>query len=151
MAKIAVTEERLLHVEAEPAEAYAFFSQPEKLRAAMVGLERCEIDPSGRVRWVLEEKSGQGVRFQANFVVDYAGDGAEHVSWRFVEGNMENEGDVFIAPSPSGGSEIRYRERVAPDLPITPLLAKLVTPLVAKELKGDLTRFLERVQAALAN
>jgi uncharacterized membrane protein len=86
MAKIAVTEERLLHVEAEPAEAYAFFSQPEKLRAAMVGLERCEISPSGRVRWVLEEKSGQGVRFKANFVVDYAGDGAEHVSWRFVEG-----------------------------------------------------------------
>jgi uncharacterized membrane protein len=149
MAKIAVTEERVLHVKAGREEAYAFFSQPERLKQAMVGLERCEILPEGRVRWVLEEKSGQGVRFQANFLVAYAGDGAEHVSWRFIEGNMENEGDVFIKPSPAGGCEIRYREHVAPDLPITPLLAKLVKPLVAKELSGDLTRFLERVQAAL--
>lgn len=151
MAKIAVTEERMLHVDATPAEAYAFFSQPERLREAFVGLERCDIMPAGRVRWVLEEKSGQGVRFQANFVVDYAGDGSQHVSWRFVEGNMENEGEVHIEASPNGGSEIRYREHVAPDLPITPLLARLIKPLVAKELKNDLTNFLARVQTALAN
>lgn len=149
MAKIAVTEERTLHVQASPEEVYAFFSQPQRLQQAIVGLERYELLPEGRVRWVLEEKSGQGIRFQADFVVAYSGDGARHVAWRYIEGNMENEGEVHISPSPRGGAEVQYREQVAPDLPITPLLARLVKPLVAKELQGDLTRFLARVQELL--
>ena len=81
----------------------------------------------------------------------YDGDGAEHVSWRSVEGNMRNDGDVWIKSLPGGGSEIRYRESVEPELPITPLMARLIKPLVARELRREIIQFLERVRDHLSN
>jgi uncharacterized membrane protein len=145
--RIAATEERVLTVQASPATVYAFFSSPQELSRSMASVERCEQLPGNTVRWVLEEKVDKGIRFQADYVVAYEGDGAEHVLWRSVEGNMRNDGDVWIKPLAGGGTEIRYRESVEPELPITPLLATLIKPLVARELRGEINAFLERVHA----
>ena len=64
---------------------------------------------------------------------------------------MGNEGDVAIVPAANGGSEIHYRERVEPDLPISSLMAKLIQPLVARELRNDISRFLDRVEQQLSD
>jgi uncharacterized membrane protein len=146
VARISASEEQVLTVPASPERVYAFFSQPEELSRAMTAVECCERLPDGRVRWVLAEKVDKGIRFRADYVVVYDGDGAAHVGWRSVTGNMGNDGDVWIRGLPGGGSEIRYRESVAPDLPITPLMAGLIKPLVARELRGEIHQFLERVR-----
>lgn len=151
MAKIAATEEQVLYVTTSPQKAYAFFSQPEQLCQAMDGVERIEVLAGGGVHWVLEEKRGQGICFQPDYVMELAGDGARHVTWRTVAGNMGDDGEVWIDPLPEGGSQIRYRQTVEPDLPITPLLARLIKPLVARELRNDVLRFLERAQRLLSN
>jgi uncharacterized membrane protein len=150
MTFISATEEQVLTVAAGPDEVYAFFSQPEQLGEALGSVERCEIQPEGRVRWVLAEQVDQGIRFQADYVVRYGGDGAEHIWWRFVEGNMRNEGDVWLRPLTEGGTEIRYREVVEPDLPVTPLMARLIKPLVARELRREIGGFLDRVRERFA-
>src|SRR5438876_12288651 len=98
MSKITATEEQIFNVGASPAEAYAFFSRLDKLRQATPGVERCEPLPDGRVRWVLEEKVDKGIRFQADYVVTYDGNGTDYVRCRFVEGNMLNDWDVWIKP-----------------------------------------------------
>ena len=147
MVRIAATEERVLTVQASPATVYSFFSSPEELCRAMTSVERCELLPGNTVRWLLAEKVDKGIRFQADYIVAYEGDGVEHVLWRSVEGNMRNDGDVWIKPVAGGGTEVRYRESVEPDLPITPLLASLIKPLVARELRGEINAFLERVRA----
>lgn len=150
MTKVAATEERTLRVAASPERAYAFFSQPEQLAKVMDGVERFEMLPHGSVRWVLEEKVDKGIRFQADYVVLYDGDGASRVRWRSLSGNMENAGDVSILPTADGGSEIHYRERVEPDLPISALMARLIQPLVARELRNDIGRFLDRAAQRLS-
>ncbi len=150
MVRIAATEERVLNVPASPETVYAFFSRPEALSEAMGSVERCERLEGNRVRWLLEEKVDKGIRFRADYIVTFEGDGAEHVCWRSVEGNMRNDGDVWIKPLPGGGTEIHYRESVEPELPITPLMARLITPLVARELRGEINAFLERVRAQFA-
>ena len=150
MVRIAATEERVLNVPASPETVYAFFSRPEALSEAMGSVERCERLEGNRVRWLLEEKVDKGIRFRADYIVTFEGDGTEHVCWRSVEGNMRNDGDVWIKPLPGGGTEIHYRESVEPDLPITPLMARLITPLVARELRGEINAFLERVRAQFA-
>jgi uncharacterized membrane protein len=147
MVRIAASEERVLRVTATPQSVYAFFSNPEELCGAMASVERCERLTENRVRWVLEEKVDKGIRFKGDYVVVHEGDGRERVSWRFVEGNMRNDGDVWIRPLPTGATEIHYRESVEPELPITPLLARLITPLVARELRNEINAFLERVHA----
>jgi hypothetical protein len=58
---------------------------------------------------------------------------------------MRNDGDVWLEPIDGGGTEIRYRESVEPELPITPLLARLITPMVARELRGEIHAFLGRL------
>jgi uncharacterized membrane protein len=146
MVRIAATEERVLSVPASPEQVYAFFSRPEELARAMGSVERCERLPMNRVRWVLAEKVDKGIRFKGDYVVVHEGDGQRHVCWRSVEGNMQNDGDVWLTPVARGGTEIRYRESVAPELPITPLMARLIAPLVARELRGEINGFLERVQ-----
>jgi uncharacterized membrane protein len=147
--RIAATEERVLIVPASPETVYAFFSSPEQLGKAMNSVERCERLPDGTVRWVLAEKVDKGIRFKGDYTVAYSGDGAEHVGWRSVGGNLRNDGDVWIKPLAGGGTEIRYRESVEPDLPITPLMACLIRPLVARELRDEINGFLERVQKGL--
>lgn len=150
MAKITANEEQVFHVAASPDRVYAFFTDLDKIRDITPGVERCERLPDGRVRWVLEEKVDKGIRFQADFVVTYDGNGTDHVLCRFVDGNMVNDWDAWIKPIP-GGTEIRYRETVAPELPITPVLALLIKPLVARELRNGVNRFLDRVREVLAN
>jgi uncharacterized membrane protein len=146
MVRIAATEERVLMVDASPAKVYDFFSRPELLGQVMAAVEHCERLPANQVRWVLKEKVDKGIRFKADYVVSYEGDGSGHLRWRSVEGNMRNDGDVWLKPLAGGGTEIRYCESVEPELPITPLLARLITPLVARELRGEINGFLERVR-----
>jgi uncharacterized membrane protein len=149
MVRIAATEERVFTVKASPMTVYDFFSRPDKLSQAMASVERCERLPGNRVRWVLQEKVDKGIRFQADYIATYEGDGSEHVMWRSLEGNMRNDGDVWIRPLPSGDTEVRYRESVEPELPITPLMARLITPLVARELRREINDFLENVRGHL--
>ena len=92
-----------------------------------------------------------GIRFRGDYIVAYDGDGAEQVSWHSVEGNMRNDGDVWIKSLPGGRSEVRYRESVEPELPITPLMARLIKPLVARELRREVIQFLERVRDHLSS
>ena len=65
-------------------------------------------------------------------------------------GNLGNAWDVWIRPV-AGGSEVHYRETVEPELPVTALLATLLRPLVARELRKELNHFLDRVQEYLSN
>jgi uncharacterized membrane protein len=150
MVRIAATEERVLAVEASPEQVYAFFSNPETLSGAMDAVECCQRLPENQVRWVLAEKVDKGIRFRGDYTVSFEGDGREHIRWRSLEGNMHNDGDVWIRPRAGGGTEIHYREHVAPDLPITPLLARLIAPLVARELRSEINAFLARVQDRFA-
>lgn len=151
MAKIAATEQRVLKVTTSPQQVYAFFSQPEQLSQAMDGVQSFEALEGNKIHWVLEEKRDQGICFQPNYVMELAGNGTSHVTWRTVAGNMGDDGEVWIEALPEGGSEIRYSQTVEPDLPITQLMARLLKPLVARELKKDVLRFLERAERILSN
>jgi hypothetical protein len=148
VAKIAATEERVFAVPASPRESYAFFSDPERLFRASAGVERYQVLPGGRVRWVLEEKVEKGIRYRADFVAAYEGNGNDHIVCRTVEGNLRDDWEVWIRPA-GGGSEIRYRETVEPDLPITPVLALLIRPLIVRQMREEMRRFLDRAREQL--
>ena len=150
MAKVAVTEECVFHVSADVPQTYEFFSKPQLFREAMEGVLRCEEIEKDQVHWLLQEQADQGVKFQADYTVQYTCDGQQRIRWEFVDGNLRNEGEIRIAAGAEGGSEIHYRETVEPDLPITPLLMMLVKPLVTRELRHGLKQFVQRSQVRLS-
>jgi uncharacterized membrane protein len=149
MAKIPATEERTFNVRAPLPDVYRFFSDPGLLREEtgdVARFERLPGDQANRAHWVLVEKVEKGIRYTADYTVEYQGNGADRVTWRTVEGNLDTEGEVLLRPLADGLTEIRFREVLAPDLPITNLMAKLFKPIVAREVRKDIGRFLERVE-----
>jgi uncharacterized membrane protein len=149
MAKIAATEERRMTVGASLATVYGFFSNPDRMRDLTPDVELYERLSPTRARWVLTEKTEKGIRFGPRYTVEYIGNGSSRVDWRSLDGNMDVEGSVELSQAAGGGTEVLYRETVAPDLPITPILARIFKPIVARELQKDIGRFLVRVQARL--
>lgn len=146
MARITVTEERTFCVTAPIEQVYSFFAAPDQHGELRESLESHELLGKDRVRWVFQEKKKQGLRFQADYTVIYEGNGVDHVHWRFLEGNAGNEGDVWLTPAHDGGTEIHYCELIEPDLPIPSAMARLIEPMVRRELREEIGHFLDRVR-----
>lgn len=147
MVRIAATGEWTFCVQTSLQHVYKFFAEPAQLCELLDGVDSHAVLGEGRVRWVCKEKIEKGLRFKGDYTVLYQGNGVDHVHWHGLDGNMGNEGDVWLATTPDGGTEIRYREMVAPDLPITAIMARLMQPIVARELRAELGTFLARVKA----
>ncbi len=149
MVKIFATEERTLRVRAPVSEVRDFFLDPDRLREVSVDVESFERLDDRRARWVLTEKVEKGVRFQADYTVQYDGEHEGQVAWRTTGGNMGVEGVATLESVEPDGTQIHYRETVSPDLPITKLTALLFKPIVAGELRKDINQFLDRVSDRL--
>ena len=147
MVRIAATGDWTFCVQTPIQRVYNFFAKPDHLRELLDGVDTHVLLGEGHVRWVLKEKVERGIRFKGDYTVIYQGNGVDHVHWQCLEGNMGNEGDVWLTTTADGGTEIHYREIVAPDLPITSIMARLVQPIVARELRAELGTFLDRVKA----
>ncbi len=145
MVKIFATEERTMRVHAPLATVHAFFSDPAMIRELSADVESFERIDEHRARWVLTEKVEKGVRFHADYTVEYRAEAQERVVWTSTEGNMDVEGEVTLRSIEPQCTEILYRETVGPDLPITKLTALLFKPIVARELRLDIRHFLDRV------
>jgi len=147
MARVDASHLEILTVAAPVTDVYAFFADPLAQREAMIGVDSCDVLPDGTVRWVMTEREDKGLRFQPDYTLTYEGDGETHLSWRTVAGNLDNDGEVTLEALGPTTTRIRYREHVAPDLPITPLTALLLKPLIARELRSDIAAFVERVRS----
>jgi len=147
MARFAATGEWTFRVPAPIHQVYNFFAEPTEMRDLLDSVESLVLVGEGRFRWVLKEKVEKGIRFQGDYTVLYQGNSVDHVHWQSIEGNMGNEGDVWLLTTEDGNTEIRYREMVEPDLSITPIMAKLLKPMVERELRTELEAFLTRVKA----
>jgi hypothetical protein len=145
MAKIATTQERTRVVSAPLEDLYRFFCDPALIREETSDVARFEPLGEGRGHFVLAEKKGMGGRFQADYTIEYTGNRGDCVTWRTLDGNLDTKGEILLRRIDDRQSEIRYRETLALDLPIWSLVARLIRPLVARELRSDIDRFLERV------
>lgn len=145
MTRIAATEERTFVLAAPVESVYAFFADPDRVREEFEDVVVHQPIGPGRVHWRLREKVEKGIRFGPDYVVQFEGNGADQVRWFSVGGNMGNDGEVHLSPC-EGGTEVRYRETIAPDLPLSALMARVFGRVVERELRADLGRFLERVE-----
>lgn len=145
MTKIKATEKRTLAVAAPITDVYNFFLDPMKISKLTADLEKFELLDPHRARWMLVEKVEKGVRYAADYTVEYSGNGQDEVTWQSVEGNMDIDGKIALRSLENGHTELDYQETVAPDLPITRLTAIIFKPIVARELRQDISGFLDRV------
>lgn len=135
-----------MRVRAPVSTVYEFFRDPASVRELSADVESFERIDQDRARWVLTEKVEKGVRFHADYTVEYRGEAEQRVVWCTTAGNMDIDGEVTLRAIEPQCTEILYRETVGPDLPITKLTALLFKPIVARELRQDIRHFLDRVR-----
>lgn len=146
MTKIAATVERTLRVKGPMEAVYRFFADPGQLREAIVDVERFSRLERNQARWVLTEKAEKGIRYTADYTVEYTGNGNDRVTWQSVAGNLDTQGEVVLRQTGEAETEIQFRNTIAPDLPIGSLLAAVFKPIVAREVRQDIGKFLDRVE-----
>lgn len=125
-----------------------WFGNPSVFREAMAQVQTAEEIESGLYRWILTEKNEKGIRFRPDYTVRYTLTGDE-VTWQPVDGNMKSSGRCTMRAVADDRTEIAYRESIAVDLPIPRLMAKVFSPIVAREIRGGVVEYLDLSQKAL--
>lgn len=148
MAWIEGTEEQTFVVKKDYDTVAGFFSDPAEFKRCLSELETGEEIEPMVWRWVLREKSEKGINFQPDYTVVYtAGDGM--LEWQTREGNMRTEGVARYTKITGERTEVYYRETIATDLPIPRLLAKVFSPIVAREIRKGVGAYLDASRAWL--
>ncbi len=144
MAKITATHKCKLTVRAPLSNVYSFFVNPVQLRELTPDVENFQLLSESQAKWRLTEKVEKGVRYAAEYTVNYQGNGSDEVKWHSIDGNMDIDGEVSLRSLGENLTEFQFRETVAPDLPISRLTAMIFKPIVARELRQDIGTFLDR-------
>lgn len=136
-------------IEAPIGSVYSFFSDPDKLNtvtAAVLSYRRIDEETG---EWRLAEKNAHGIRFQACYTTRYRGNGHDTVEWTTLAGNLDCSGQARFMAAGRRGTEVHYREVIAPDIPVTRTMAFLIRRIVERESREETHAFLNRVKASL--
>lgn len=148
MAWIEGTHEETFVVDADYDDVVAYFCDPGQFKAALAQVESAEEIDENVWRWVLEEKKEKGIRFKADYTVEYTREG-DSLTWTTREGNLRSSGKTELTDLGGGQTEVAYVETIATDLPIPKLAAKVFRPIVAREIAAGVGDFLERSRGIL--
>lgn len=128
----------------------AFFCDPAEFQRAFTQLASCEEVEENVWRWVLQPQSEAGVKFQADYTVEYTRDG-NTVTWSTRDGGtLRSHGRTVLTDLGGGQTEVDYQETIATDLPIPRLAAKVFRPIVAREIAKGVGEFLTVSRELLA-
>ncbi len=143
MAWIEGTHEETFVVGAPFDEVVAFFCDPARFKEAFSQMEVGEEVAELVWHWVLHEKNEAGIKFKADYTVEYERDG-NALQWSTRDGgNMTSTGRTQVIDLGGGQTEVVYRETIATDLPIPRLAAKLFRPIVSREIAKGVGEFLD--------
>lgn len=149
MAWIEGIEEQTFSVHSPVERVSQFFSDPARFKECFVALESAEMLDPLIWRWVLQEKSEKGITFQPDYTVIYKL-GEQLLEWQTLKGNLRTEGVAHWSGLGEDQTEIFYRETIAVDLPIPRLLARVFGAIVSREIRQDVSGYLDNVRHHLA-
>lgn len=148
MAWIDGTHEETRTIKAPLDAVLAWFGDPAVFREAMAQVKEAEEIRPGVFRWILVEKNEKGIRFRPDYTVEYSTSGHE-VTWKPVGGNMKSAGRCVVRALGDDRAEIQYRETISVDLPIPKLMARVFSPIVAREIRAGVVEYLDLSQKAI--
>lgn len=143
--------ERVLTIRAPIQKVVETMANPERFSRFIDDLERLETVEEGTTfRWILKEISEKGINFKGDYTVRYERDGERQVTWSTVPGgNMTSEGHARFSSPDAGLTRVEYREHIVTDMDVNRLLAKVIKPIVDRQIARGVGGYLDRVQAHL--
>lgn len=110
--------------------------------------EKATIGDDDSIHFVLAAQQHGPYSFTPDYVVHYV-DGEHSLSWTTREGNMVNEGTATFSARADGGTDVRYRCRIAFELPIPRLVAGPLRGVVAKIAQPSIRAYVHNMIASV--
>ncbi len=149
MPKFEGTEQRTFTVKADLAKVAEVMSDPMVFSRFVLDLETIEPTEDGAYHWRLKEISEKGIHFKGDYKVTYTRDGDKSVSWETIgEGNMSSTGRALFK-AVAAGTEVNYTETITTEMDVNRLLAKVIKPIVNRQIARGVGDYLDRVKAHL--
>jgi uncharacterized membrane protein len=147
MARFEGTHTQRVEVDAPIDAVRAHFADLSKTVAATHDVERSSIT-GDVIHFVLKAQDLGVVKFQGDFRCRYQWAGGD-LSWGTIEGNTDQVGTARFEAISAGRTAVSFQERVAVDLPVPGMMAKMLEPVVAQVLAHEVKGFLERMVASV--
>lgn len=104
----------------------------------------------GEITFVLEPKSEKGVTFNGKYRAVYEFTSDDVLEWRTVETkNMWSTGRARFTALGDDRTRVEFRQHVETDMEVNRLLAKVIKPIVTREINAGTRGYLDRMRAAL--
>lgn len=150
MAWIDGTERRTYDIEAPIDKVYEFLTNPLVRKDAILDIERFEKIDDATCRWIMREKREKGITFRGDYTVRYEGNGRDRAQWGTVgTGTMRTRGSASLRAKGPTTTEVRFEEKIESDIPLPSLMAKVIKPIVAREIRAGVQGFLDRMKTKL--
>lgn len=127
-------------VQAPPEVVAAHFMDREQIVKATTQAETATIHDDGSVSFVLEEQSHGPYKLRPEYTVAYV-DGDGTLAWTTSKGNMVQEGQAWFTPRADGGTDVRYKCRIALELPVPRLVAGTLRGVVGKLIQPSIRNY----------
>jgi carbon monoxide dehydrogenase subunit G len=147
MPKFTGTEDKVLTINAPLDVVVGVMAKPDVFVACLGDLDKHEKIDDTTFRWILIEKNEKGVRFSGDYTVKYDFNGADLLKWTTVSnGNMSSEGEAHFTAQ-GNSTKVAYRETIVCDMEVNRLLAKVIKPIVSREIAKGVSGYLDRCKA----
>jgi carbon monoxide dehydrogenase subunit G len=130
-------------------EVMAVMTDPDQFSAYLGDLETLEKKGEDTWRLILKELSEKGVRFKGDYTVKYTVSG-DTLTWETIsQGNMSSTGRATFRARGEGATEVDYTETVECNMDVNRLLAKVIKPIVQREIARGVGSYLDRAKEGL--
>lgn len=130
--------------------AKAHFADLATIAANYGGLVSHEIHDEHEITFVLEPKSEKGVTFNGQYRCRYEFTSDDTLEWKTVStANMWSTGKARFTAVGDDRTRVDFTQHIETEMQVNKLLAKLIKPIVAREINGGTKGYLDRMRAAL--
>ena len=112
-------------------------------------LEHGEKLDENTVRFTLKEQNQGVTSFQGRYTCRYLLDDANTLTWDTIgeDGNIKADGTAIFTPTANGCS-IDYHGRLALDMPINRMMAKVLKPVIQTVIAQEMRAYVKRMISA---
>lgn len=142
-------------IDAPLPDVFAFLADVRNIVACSSGVERSDIIDSQTVRWTITRKEQFGLSFSPEYTLSYDFTPGESIAWRTLNGNVCVRAKLLLSTLDDRRTSVTIKEEVQFALPVSPIMARMVSTFARVETRNETLKFLncvaERLEHALAD
>ena len=141
-------------IDAPLPDVFAFLADVRNIVACSSGVEHSDIIDSRTAKWTLTRKEQFGLSFAPEYTLSYDFTPGASIAWCTLDGNVAVRAKLTLSTLDDRRTSVTIKEEVQFALPISPIMARMVSTFARIETRNETLQFLkcaaERLEHALS-